>query len=209
MDNLSSKKHNATREITTGELPRPVKTMAHGRSFSGRVSDDALCVAGRIPQSVPSTVTIRADRPGHFLKSPALPGDISRLRSGANHAKLLRRNFSESLDNVASADELRGTAGNFLNYARPLTANNLPVDAHEQLTLCAPRHVFIGGGTTQGDGWVNARSMLMAAVTTSPVFEFLGKKCLIPSMEIPPTAEDIAFASTAAGVRGPLARPYF
>ena len=35
--------------------------------------------------------------------------------------------------------------------------------------------------------------MLMAAVTASPVYELLGKKGLIPPMEIPLTADDIAF----------------
>ncbi len=48
-------------------------------------------------------------------------------------------------------------AGNYIKYAAdPLTANDLPVDAHELIALCAPRPVFIGAGTLeQGDGWVD------------------------------------------------------
>ena len=73
------------------------------------------------------------------------------------------------------------------------------MDAHELLALCAPRPIFIGGRATHGDGWVNARSMLMAAVTASPVYELLGKKGLIPPMETPLTAGDVAFRQHGGG----------
>ena len=48
-------------------------------------------------------------------------------------------------------------AGNFLKYAGPLNWNDLPVDSHELVALCAPRPVFISAGATQGDGWVDAK----------------------------------------------------
>ena len=91
----------------------------------------------------------------------------------------------------------------FLKYAGPLTANDLPVDSHELIALCAPRPVFISGGATQGDGWVDAKSMFLAAVGASPVYELLGKKGL-PTTEFPPIetaviSGDIAFRQHSGG----------
>ncbi|HEY0282062.1 MAG TPA: hypothetical protein VGC27_05515, partial [Rhizomicrobium sp.] len=123
--------------------------------------------------------------------------------SGAGGAKLLRRNFGETLENVAGTGEYHWMAGNFLKYAGPLTAKDLPVDAHELIALCAPRPVFIGGGATQGDGWVDARGMFMAAAAASPVYELLGKKGLnaagLPPIETPLIAGDIAFRQHGGG----------
>jgi hypothetical protein len=78
-------------------------------------------------------------------------------------------------------------AGNFLKYDGPLTENELPVDAHELVALCAPRPLFIGAGTTEkGDGWVDAKGMFLAAVGAGPVYRLLGKKDL-GTDEFPPT----------------------
>ena len=65
--------------------------------------------------------------------------------------------FGEMLENVAASNEYHWMAGNFLKYAGPLTANDLPVDSNELIALCAPRPVFIGAGATQGDGWVRCK----------------------------------------------------
>lgn len=40
--------------------------------------------------------------------------------------------------------------GNFLKYAGPLHWNDLPVDAHELIAMCAPRPVFI---STPAPNW--------------------------------------------------------
>ncbi|HEY3788263.1 MAG TPA: hypothetical protein VGL71_05370, partial [Urbifossiella sp.] len=54
--------------------------------------------------------------------------------------------------------EYHWMAGNYLKYAGPLTAKDLPVDSHELIALCAPRPVFISVGSLQAEGgWVDAR----------------------------------------------------
>ncbi|HYC27769.1 MAG TPA: endo-1,4-beta-xylanase, partial [Chitinophagaceae bacterium] len=97
--------------------------------------------------------------------------------SGEGGAKLHRRNAGEIVENVASSGEYHWMAGNFIKYAGPLTWNDLPVDAHELIALCAPRPIFISSGNV-GDGWVDARGMFMAAAAAGPVYTLLGKKGL-------------------------------
>jgi hypothetical protein len=105
--------------------------------------------------------------------------------SGAGGAKLLRRNYGEQLENLAGG-EYYWMAGNFLKYAGPKTVDDLPVDAHDLIALCAPRPVFIGAGTMEaGDGWVDARGSFLAAAAAGPVYELLGKKGL-GTNELPP-----------------------
>ena len=67
--------------------------------------------------------------------------------SGAGGGKILRRVYGEQVENLASSGEYHWFAGNFIKYAGPLTPNDLPVDAHELIALCAPRPVFISSGT--------------------------------------------------------------
>ncbi len=123
--------------------------------------------------------------------------------SGMGGAALYRRHFGELLENVAATNEYHWMAGNFLKYAGPLTANDLPVDSHELIALCAPRPVFISAGATQGDGWVDARGMFLAAVGASPVYELLGKKGLptseFPPIETPLISGDIGFRQHTGG----------
>jgi hypothetical protein len=123
--------------------------------------------------------------------------------SGEGGAKLSRRNWGEIVENVAGTQEYHWMAGNFLKYAGPLQWNDLPVDAHELIALCAPRPVFISGGATQGDGWVDAKGMFMAAVGAGPVYRLLGKKDLatidFPAIETPLIDGDIAFRQHTGG----------
>ena len=124
--------------------------------------------------------------------------------SGAGGAKILRRNFGEQLENIASTSEYHWMAGNFLKYAGPLTVDDLPVDAHELIALCAPRPVFISSGSQQVEGgWVDAKGMFVAAVAAGPVYTLLGKKDLastdFPAIETALTGGDIAFRQHAAG----------
>jgi hypothetical protein len=122
--------------------------------------------------------------------------------SGEGGAKLHRRNAGELVENVAGSGEYHWMAGNFLKYAGPLTWNDMPVDAHELLALCAPRPVFISGGS-KGDGWVDTRGMFMAAVAAGPVYKLLGKKDLgtteFPPVETPLIDGDIAYRQHSGG----------
>lgn len=124
--------------------------------------------------------------------------------SGEGGLKLHRRNFGEIVENLASSGEYHWMAGNFLKYAGPLTWDDLPVDAHELLALCAPRPVFISVGSEQVEGgWVDAKGMFMAGVGAGPVYRLLGKKDL-GTTEFPPQGTaliegEIAFRQHSGG----------
>lgn len=131
---------------------------------------------------------------------------------GAGGAELYRRNFGEQMGNLAGTGEYHWFAGNFIKYDGPLYPKDLPVDSHELIALCAPRPVFIGGGATQGDGWVDAKGTFLAAVAASPVYKLLGKKDLgtvesgqfvtvtqFPPIETPLIDGDIAFRQHSGG----------
>src|SRR5260370_12014030 len=117
--------------------------------------------------------------------------------SGEGGVKLHRRNWGELVENVAATNEYHWMAGNFLKYAGPLHWNDLPVDSHELVALCAPRPVFISGGATKGDGWVDAKGMFLAAAGAGPVYKLLGKRDMgtsqVPPIETPPVAGPVAF----------------
>ena len=123
--------------------------------------------------------------------------------SGEGGAKLFRRNFGEVVENVAAANEYHWMAGNFLKYAGPRNAGDLPVDAHELIALCAPRPLFISGGATRGDGWVDAKGMFMAAAAAGPVYTLLGKRDLgttnFPPIGTALVSGDIAFRQHTGG----------
>jgi len=123
--------------------------------------------------------------------------------SGEGGAKLHRRNFGELVENVAGTGEYHWMAGNFIKYASLFTPNDLPVDSHELIALCAPRPVFISAGATQGDGWVDAKGMFLAAAGAGPVYRLLGKKDLgtseFPAIKTPLIEGDIAFRQHSGG----------
>jgi hypothetical protein len=124
--------------------------------------------------------------------------------SGEGGAKILRRNFGEQVENVASTSEYHWMAGNFLKYAGPLTPNDLPVDAHELIALCAPRPVFISSGSQQVEGgWVDAKGMFLAALAAGPVYKLLGRQGLgtteFPPMGTPLIEGDVAFRQHGGG----------
>ncbi len=123
--------------------------------------------------------------------------------SGEGGVKLHRRNWGELVENVAATNEYHWMAGNFLKYAGPMNWNDLPVDSHELFALCAPRPVFISAGATNGDGWVDAKGMFLAAAGAGPVYKLLGGKGLgtseFPAIETPLVDGDVAFRQHSGG----------
>ena len=123
--------------------------------------------------------------------------------SGAGGASLFRRDYGEIVENVAGSGEYHWMAGNFLKYAGPLTWDDLPIDAHELVTLCAPRPVFISSGSNNGDAWVDARGMFMAASGAGPVYRLLRKKDMgtteFPPIETALIDGDVAFRQHSGG----------
>jgi len=123
--------------------------------------------------------------------------------SGEGGAKIHRRAWGELVENVAATSEYHWMAGNFLKYAGPLNWDDLPVDSHELVALCAPRPVFISGGATQGDGWVDAKGMFLAAAGAGPVYRLLGMKDMgtteFPPIETALIDGDIAFRQHSGG----------
>jgi hypothetical protein len=106
--------------------------------------------------------------------------------SGAGGTKLYRRNFGESLENLASSGGYHWMAGNYMKYSAQeatfgrRTAENLPVDSHMTLALCAPRLTFISHGIPErGDAnWLDHQGSFMAAIAAQPVFRLLGARDL-------------------------------
>jgi hypothetical protein len=108
------------------------------------------------------------------------------------------------VENVANNTEYHWMAGNFLKYAGPLHNYDLPIDSHELIALCAPRPVFISGGSlAAGDGWVDAEGMFMSAAAAGPVYKLLGTKDMgtttFPPMETPLIDGDVAFRQHSGG----------
>ncbi len=129
--------------------------------------------------------------------------------SGEGGAKLHRRNWGEIIENVAATSEYHWMAGNFLKYAGPLTWDDLPVDSHELVAMCAPRPVFLSAGKggydaePGGDSWVDAKGTFLAGVGAGPVYKLLGKKGL-PTPDFPPIETglmegDVAFRQHSGG----------
>jgi hypothetical protein len=124
--------------------------------------------------------------------------------SGEGGAKLHRRNWGEQVENVAAPNEYHWMAANFLKYSGPLHVNDLPVDSHELIALCAPRPIFLSAGSLEaGDGWVDAKGTFLAGVGAGPVYKLLGKKDLgtteFPPIETALLSGDIGFRQHAAG----------
>ncbi len=138
--------------------------------------------------------------------------------SGAAGASLWRRDWGEIVENVAAASEYHWMCGNFVKYAcDDYTWNDIPVDSHELVALCAPRPVFISGGAGEGGGmsdqWVDARGMWMAGKMASPVYELLGAKGSgfkeYPGLEVLDTEGEVGFRQHSAGHTDAPNWPYF
>ena len=124
--------------------------------------------------------------------------------SGAGGAKILRRVFGEQVENLASSGEYHWFCGNFIKYASMLKPDDMPVDAHELVALCAPRPVFISSGSPQVEGqWVDAKGMFLGGVHAGSVYRLLDKKDLgtmdFPKLGTPLVDGELAFRQHAGG----------
>jgi hypothetical protein len=131
--------------------------------------------------------------------------------SGQGGAKLHRRKYGETIENVANTF-YHWMAGNYLKYTARW--DTLPVDSHELIALCAPRPVFLSAGNGPGpvnpdgtvpinDAWVDAKGSFLAAVGAGPVYRLLGRKDL-GTTEFPPIDTaiidgDLGFRQHTAG----------
>ena len=102
----------------------------------------------------------------------AVPGEMG--------ASLIRRDWGETLDDMAQNFHWQ-FAGNLQKWAGKW--NDLPVDQHMLVALCAPRPVFVSGGLT--DQWSDPKGQFLALVAAGPVYELLGAKGLGVT-EMPP-----------------------
>ena len=135
--------------------------------------------------------------------------------AGQAGAKLHRRKYGETIQNIAATNEYHWMAGNYLKYAANWDA--LPVDSHELIAMIAPRPVFLSAGkgpdlnpdgtikmldptspnaqagrgpieqqaANINDAWVDAKGTFLAGVYAGPVYRLLGKKDL-GTTEFPP-----------------------
>jgi hypothetical protein len=102
--------------------------------------------------------------------------------SGKGGTTLLRRNFGETVGNLADGS-FHWMAGNFMKYdtrgvSPPnLDAGALPVDANELIALAAPRPLFISYGVPEeGDAhWLDHTGSFIAAHDAGRVYRLLGK----------------------------------
>jgi lysophospholipase L1-like esterase len=104
--------------------------------------------------------------------------------SGEGGAKPHRRNFGEAVENLTGSGQYHWMAGNFLKYGAAeaafgsRNANDIPVDAHQLIALCAPRPTFVSYGIPEkGDAnWLDQQGSYMATVAAGPVFRLLGAR---------------------------------
>jgi hypothetical protein len=118
--------------------------------------------------------------------------------SGEMGAALIRRDWGETLDDMAQNFPWQ-FAGNLQKWAGRW--NELPVDQHMLIALCAPRPVYVNGGLK--DQWSDPTGEFLAMVAAGPVYELLGGTGLgitdLPPLDAPVTGGDLAFHYHSAG----------
>jgi hypothetical protein len=131
--------------------------------------------------------------------------------SGQGGAKLHRRKYGETIENVANSF-YHWMAGNYLKYTARW--DTMPVDSHELIALCAPRPVFLSAGNNPGplnpdgtvpvnDAWVDAKGSFLAAVGAGPVYKLLGARDLgttvFPAIDTAIVEGDLGFRQHTGG----------
>lgn len=112
--------------------------------------------------------------------------------SGEMGASLARRDFGESVDDMAANFPWQ-FAGNFQKYVGRW--HDMPVDSHLLIALAAPRPVFITGGTQ--DLWADPHGQFLAQVAAGPVYRLLGRRDVgtqtLPPLDTPLIEGDLGF----------------
>jgi hypothetical protein len=106
--------------------------------------------------------------------------------SGKGGATLHRRNFGEAVENLTGPGEYHWMAGNYMKYSAAEStsgvgnADQLNVDSHSLIAMCAPRLTFISYGIPEkGDAkWLDQKGSYMATIAAGAVFKLLGAKDL-------------------------------
>ncbi|HEY2881276.1 MAG TPA: hypothetical protein VGJ15_02555, partial [Pirellulales bacterium] len=118
--------------------------------------------------------------------------------SGEMGAALIRRDWGETLDDMAQNFGYQ-FAGNLQKWAGRW--NELPVDQHMLIALCAPRPVYVNGGIT--DQWSDPKGEGLAVIAAGPVYKLLGGKGLgvteVPPLDQPITTGDLGFQYHSGG----------
>jgi hypothetical protein len=117
---------------------------------------------------------------------------------GEMGASLIRRDWGETLDDMAQNFPWQ-FAGNFQTWVGKW--NDLPVDQHMLIALCAPRPVYVNGGRT--DQWSDPKGEFLALAAAGPVYRLLGAKDLgvtkVPEFDKPVTTGSLAFHYHSSG----------
>lgn len=83
-----------------------------------------------------------------------------------------------------------------------MTPNDLPIDAHKLVALCAQRPVFLGVGAA-GNNWADAKGTFLAGVGAGPAYKLLVKQDLgtteFPPVETYLTEGEVAFRQHSGG----------
>ena len=118
--------------------------------------------------------------------------------SGEMGAALIRRDWGETLDDMAQNFSWQ-FAGNLQKWVGRW--DDLPIDQHMLISLCAPRPVYVNGGLT--DQWSDPKGEFLAMVAAGPVYRLLGHKDLgvaeLPALDKPVTGGDLAFHYHSGG----------
>ena len=134
--------------------------------------------------------------------------------SGRGGAGAWRRDCGENLNNTTAWDSYHWVAGNMIKYADVNRSwDDLPVDQHELIGICAPRPIFISiGSVSEPEQWVDMNGSFISAAKASQIYEFLGLKGigtdLFPGVNYLLDG-DIAFRQHTGGHEAGPNWPYF
>lgn len=116
--------------------------------------------------------------------------------SGAGGAKIMRRDFGERWENMASSGAFHWFAPRVMQYAREgRSVAELPVDAHMLIALRAPHPLFVSSGLAdKGDAWVDPRGMWLATREAQPAWQLFGALAPSGGMPAPGSEEHLPHA---------------